>query len=208
MAGRAPDRRKRQREEVRAELVAAAQRLVRGGGYEELTIRKLAAEVGYAPMSVYSYFPDKHAILLALANSAFDLLARRMETHDPVEPLSALSGLIREYIVFGLENPNEYRTVFMSSDMPEASQPEAETFQAGNPALRLLTRAVQRCVDSGVLEGDAGEIARLLWTIAHGAVSLLISFPQHPSGDRETYIDRVVDVALAGIGAQADRGGR
>lgn len=206
MADRTPDRRKRQREEVRADLLAAAQTLVRGGGYEGLTIRKLAAEVGYAPMSVYSYFPDKHSILLALANTAFGLLARRMEVHAAAEPLDALRGLIREYIAFGLENPNEYRTLFMGSDMPEAARAEAEAVHAGNPVLRLLTQAVQRCVDSGMLEGDAGEIATLLWTIAHGAASLLISFPQHPSGNRGSYVDRVIEIAIRGVGLSRPRG--
>ena len=75
-------RREKQKAELRSELVEAAHKLVQEEGYEGLTIRKLAKRVGYAPMSVYSYFPDKHAILLGIARDAFETLARRMEKDE------------------------------------------------------------------------------------------------------------------------------
>jgi len=62
-------RREKQKAELRSELVAAAHKLVQEEGYEGLTIRKLAKRVGYAPMSVYSYFADKQDILFALAET-------------------------------------------------------------------------------------------------------------------------------------------
>ena len=68
-------RREKQKAELRSELVEAAHKLVQEEGYEGLTIRKLAKRVGYAPMSVYSYFADKQDILFALAEDAFETLA-------------------------------------------------------------------------------------------------------------------------------------
>ena len=67
-------RREKQKAELRSELVEAAHKLVQEEGYEGLTIRKLAERVGYAPMSVYSYFADKQDILFALAEDAFETL--------------------------------------------------------------------------------------------------------------------------------------
>ena len=93
----AQERRDRQKAELRARLVAAAHELVQEEGYDGLTIRKLAKRVGYAPMSVYSYFADKQDILLALAEDAFATLARRIESQPSDDPVEALRVVMREY---------------------------------------------------------------------------------------------------------------
>jgi AcrR family transcriptional regulator len=111
-------RRERQKAELRSELVAAAHALVKEEGYEGLTIRKLAKRVGYAPMSVYSYFADKQEILVALAEDAFAQLAERAERNQPAEPLDALRHGMREFAAFGRENPNEYRTIMILKRRP------------------------------------------------------------------------------------------
>ncbi len=199
MAANAASRRETQKAEVRAELIEAAHALVKEEGYEGLTIRKLAARVGYAPMSVYSYFPDKHAILFALAQDAFAKLASRMERDSPADPLAALYKLMHEYAAFAFENPNEYRTVFMTAKMDEIPGIEMQGIYKENPALQLLLKRVQGCVDAGVLHGDVFAISTFLWTFGHGAVSLMISFPHYPFGGREAYIDRVIEASMAGI---------
>ncbi|KQU64879.1 TetR family transcriptional regulator [Aminobacter sp. DSM 101952] len=197
----AANRRELQKAELRAELVAAAHALVREEGYEGLTIRKLATRVGYAPMSVYSYFADKQEILMALAENAFIDLARRMRQNRPRDPLEAVRAALVEYAEFGLGNPNEYRTVFMTE---KQKPPVEETFaemERGNPAFQVITERVEACITAGKLKGDARAIATSLWTVAHGAISLLITFPFYPFGDPKAYVLRIGDLALAGLAA-------
>jgi len=47
----------------REDIVQAAVEIVRAGGYEEMTIRSLAAELGVAPMSLYRHIRDKDDLL-------------------------------------------------------------------------------------------------------------------------------------------------
>jgi len=47
----------------REEIVEAAVTIVEAGGYEEMSIRSLAAEVGVAPMSLYRHIRDKDDLL-------------------------------------------------------------------------------------------------------------------------------------------------
>jgi AcrR family transcriptional regulator len=47
----------------REPVVNAATKLVRAGGYEDMTIRSLAAELGVAPMSLYRHVRDKDDLL-------------------------------------------------------------------------------------------------------------------------------------------------
>ncbi len=199
----AQERRDRQKAEQRAALVAAAHDLVQEEGYEGLTIRRLAKRVGYAPMSVYSYFADKQDILLALAEDAFATLARRIEAQPSDDPLEALRVVMTEYAAFGLGNPNEYRTVFMTEKTrPPAGKTFAE-MEADNPAMKVLVSRVEACIAAGELRGDAHAIANMLWATGHGTISLLITFPFHPFGDPQAFVKRMCDFALAGLSTQA-----
>ena len=47
----------------REDIVRAAVEIVSAGGYEEMTIRSLAAELGVAPMSLYRHIRDKDDLL-------------------------------------------------------------------------------------------------------------------------------------------------
>ncbi|MCV3243006.1 TetR/AcrR family transcriptional regulator [Mesorhizobium sp. ZC-5] len=192
-------RRERHKAELRSELVAAAHALVKDEGYEGLTIRKLAKRVGYAPMSVYSYFADKQDILLALAEDVFEQLARRAERNLPEEPLAALRHGMREFAAFGLENPNEYRIIFMTQK-PQPADPEmAAELEKKNPALLSMRKCVMACLEAGLLKGDEHAITTFLWTTTHGAISAVINFPQYSFGPGQDYADAVIELALAAI---------
>lgn len=191
------ERRERQKQEQRRELIEVARQLVRDEGYEGLTIRKLAACAGYATMSVYSYFADKHAILTALAEDQFELLAHRLNRNVPADPIEALRQGMLDYVEFGLENPNEYRTVFMSGI--EKNHDEFVELEARNPAMKCLMERVEAAIAAGRLHGDTRAIATLLWTAMHGAIALLITFPHYPFGESRAYALRVFDVALRGL---------
>ncbi|TSE13024.1 TetR/AcrR family transcriptional regulator [Mesorhizobium intechi] len=195
-------RREKQKAELRSELVSAAHKLVQEEGYEGLTIRKLAKRVGYAPMSVYSYFADKQDILFALAEDAFETLARRIEEHSSDDPIEALQAVMTEYAAFGLGNPNEYRTVFMTE---KTRPPEGRSFQEmheANPAMKALITRVEACVAAGKLHGDARAIATMLWAVGHGTISLLITFPFYPFGDPHSFVKRMCDFQLAALSTQ------
>jgi TetR/AcrR family tetracycline transcriptional repressor len=47
----------------RDQVIKAATKIVRAGGYEEMTIRSLASDLGVAPMSLYRHVRDKDDIL-------------------------------------------------------------------------------------------------------------------------------------------------
>ena len=47
----------------REDIIRAALRTVRAGGYEQLSVRSLAAELGVAPMSLYRHVRDKDDLL-------------------------------------------------------------------------------------------------------------------------------------------------
>lgn len=60
------NRRPRDREEKRAEIVAAARQLFIQEGYESTSMARIANEAGVVSNTVYWYFTDKDAVLVAV----------------------------------------------------------------------------------------------------------------------------------------------
>ena len=66
MATTAPHRRGPRRATTEDEILDAALALMDQGGAAAVTVRGIAARVGVAPNAVYTYFPDKAAVVKAL----------------------------------------------------------------------------------------------------------------------------------------------
>ena len=195
--------RARYKTELRAEILAAARTLVQAEGYERLTIRKVAQRMGYSPMALYSYFADKHALMLALAQEGFERLADKLKRRVPAEPLAALRKTMTAYVEYGVENPQEYQIVFMSPEPTTAKKTRTGmASEQDHAAFALLLQRVNVCLGAGLLSGDAFLLATLLWSGMHGVTSLLITFPTFPFGGRARYVAAMADALLAGLGRQ------
>ncbi|MEO6815804.1 MAG: TetR/AcrR family transcriptional regulator [Edaphobacter sp.] len=192
-------RRDRYRSELRAETLSTARELIKEGGYEGLTIRKLASRMGCSPMALYSYFADKQALLIALAQEGFEKVAKRFDSTAAQDPLSAIRKILLDYIAYAEENPFEYRVLFMSVETLGELKLTREDLQERNPAFGPLFKWVETCINTGVLQGDAFAVSTVLWTGAHGAASLLITATKFPFADRGLYAEEVVDTMLSGI---------
>src|SRR5215212_11649862 len=66
MATTAPRRRGPRRATTEDEILDAALALLDQGGAAAVSVRGIAARVGVAPNAVYTYFPDKAAVVKAL----------------------------------------------------------------------------------------------------------------------------------------------
>ena len=198
--------RERQKREIRARLIAVAHSLVREEGFEGLTMRRLAALAGCAPMSVYSYFPDKDAILAALAEDAFMVLAREIEADAPADPMEALEAFLTRYIAFGLANPKHYRIVFTPRP-PKRAARSTDMPSLTNPVLGLLMARLEACIEAERISGDAMAHAGFLWTAVHGAVDLLTCFPALPFDADGMFARRIVTAAMASLPTAAEGAG-
>ncbi|MFD3524972.1 TetR/AcrR family transcriptional regulator [Streptomyces sp. NPDC058653] len=65
---------------LRTEILAAATRLLDRGDQRACTLRAVAREAGIAASSIYPHFPDRSAIVLAVAREAFAELSGRLRT--------------------------------------------------------------------------------------------------------------------------------
>ena len=74
MASKSPSRRVERKERLRREILAAASKMFADRGYEAVTLRAIAEEIGYTHAVIYQHFPDKWHILAELGRETIGLL--------------------------------------------------------------------------------------------------------------------------------------
>ncbi|WP_235735247.1 TetR/AcrR family transcriptional regulator [Nocardioides alcanivorans] len=67
----------------RSDVLAAARLIIERDGWEKLTVRRLAGEIGVSPMTIYHHIEDRGDLLVQLVN---DQLARTPTPEFPEDP--------------------------------------------------------------------------------------------------------------------------
>src|SRR5258708_29455635 len=100
------ERRARQKENIREDILDAARTLFVKEGYEHVSIRKIAEKVEYAPGTIYLYFHDKAEILDRICEETFSKLTQRMTAinRDPASPFDGLRRGLRTYIQLRMDH--------------------------------------------------------------------------------------------------------
>lgn len=173
------ERREREKQELRQQILDVARELFAREGYESVTMRKIAEAIEYSPTAIYLYFKDKEQLLNELCHADFQTLAREFqkiaEVRDPIERLKK-TGL--SYIEFGLRYPNHYRLMFMTPRPPHTPEMEADKGNPEKDAYAFLKVIVTQCVDAGMFRkefSDVEAVSQMLWASVHGVVSLRIA---------------------------------
>ena len=195
------DRRARQKENLRQEILDAARELFVRDGYDSVSMRKIAEKIEYAPGTLYLYFRDKSEILQSLCDETFAKLRKRMEAihKDTGDPLDGLRRGLLTYVQFGLDNPSHYTLTFILGLKERAPQAHKESAE-GERCFDNLRNIVQRCIQEGRIQSDnAEETAQALWAGVHGVVSLLIMHADFPFVEQSRLVETVVRTLINGI---------
>ncbi len=65
------------------QILQAAAQVIDAEGLDKLTTKRIAVEAGLSVGTVYEYFPNKEAVLLALVGQWFDLVLQTLEEYHP-----------------------------------------------------------------------------------------------------------------------------
>ena len=186
-------------------LLTSAAEILETEGPEALSVRRIAAAAGVAPMGVYNHFDSKNGIIEALFIQGFERLREALttitETQDPYE---ALREAGRRYRALAKAHPMVYQLMFLRT-LP-GYEPSLAALEVAARAFDSLVAAVQRAMVAGVIaEGPLTETAQLIWSSIHGWVSLeLLGIGMIEDGDAG--FDRVCKTMLRGLRPQSEEG--
>ncbi len=134
------------------QIVAAARVLLEREGWERVTMRDLADEIGIRAPSLYKHFANKDAVKSALVAVAL------AESGAALRPVSDVAGLLRDYRAVARANPNLYRLATVGP-LDREALPDGLEEWSGSPFFEVT--------------GEA-HAAQALWAAAHGMAILEI----------------------------------
>lgn len=145
------ERRRRNREEMRAAILDAARAVMREEGVAALNLQEVARRVGMRAPSLYEYFPSKAAIYDALFALGTDLYGQEIDAlalgnNDFWEDFKAHFTM---NLRFARENPELYHLVF-ERQVPGFT-PSAETFAVSEQMLARSRRAFEDAIERGAI---------------------------------------------------------
>lgn len=166
------ERRLRQKEEVRSNILATAWQIVKEEGWQSLSIRKIADAIEYSVPVVYDHFVNKESILMEFAREGFSLLSKKMQQakNKHTDPAQQIKAMADAYWNFAFKNKEYYQVMFglgMACSEQEECMPEVMTFRGliGDPITEILKRNnrqhINPCLKSCTF-----------WSVLHGLISI------------------------------------
>ena len=172
-----PVRRGPRRALTEDEILDAALHLLDDGGPTAASVRGIAAKVGVAPNAVYTYFPDKAAVVKAL--------------------VERLLGEVDHDVFADRAQPWRHRVEALALELRArlTAHPGAVALMIGGPmdgphALRLGERLLELLGQAGLSPADAAHASYLLIVYAFGSMALEVAdldrapAPLPPEADR------------------------
>ena len=183
--------------EMREKIASSTQQLFQTEGFRQISMRRIAKEVGCSPMTLYKYYDTKIDILHTLWGDIFDAAFNKLEelNLDNMSPRAQLGLLASAYVNYWLENTEHYRLVFMTEGV---NQPDVGMFiEDPDIVTRYQVFAVATInASSGELSQDEimqkiGAMICFLHGIAHNLITI--------SGYNWPATDYLVNAAITGI---------
>jgi AcrR family transcriptional regulator len=165
--------------DLRRAILDASLALLEEGGVAALSMREVARRANVTHGAPYHHFLDRGAILAALAEEGFALLAEGMKASMAEEAVGSIARFEAAgcaYVRFAIEHTGHMRIMFR----PELAHPleHPGVDQGAACAKALLVACVVECQRAGTIAaGDPTPIVLTSWATAHGLASLWIDGP-------------------------------
>ena len=203
MTSTSPSRRVERKERLRGEILAAASKMFADRGYEAVTLRAIAEEIGYTHAVIYQHFPDKWHILVELSSETIGLMVQNFDAiaTKHLAPKERLFATSRGLIQFCITNPQQFRNVFFGPENRNGVRAGQYINDIGAP---LFGRFVQLFFDVAKEEGlpnrDDIVVAHTWWFSIFGLATLMVIqgvVPDLP--DQALVVEQTIATLWAGV---------
>ena len=182
-----PARRNYHHGDLRRALLDAGIALARHGGPDAVVLREATRRAGVVPNAAYRHFASRDDLLQAVRAAALSALAGAMEKELARVPADkAVADLARAslratgtaYLRFAMKEPGLFRTAFAVAGDPETAKAPGWAGKSGLNPFQLLSAALDRLVEAGVLTSERRPGAEYLaWSAVHGLAVLVLEGP-------------------------------
>jgi AcrR family transcriptional regulator len=177
-ANRIAERKLRDRQARRAQIISAARRIAEVEGWSNVTVRRLSDEISYSQPVLYAHFGSREGILAAVAIEGFQELGRALEkARKRVKRANAVASVAAAYLEFAASSPALYEVMFsLSLSVPFGAA-------ATPPELRFAFSQLLELFPGQSVKAEV--LSELFWASLHGIAELTRTRRFPPSRKRE-----------------------
>ena len=177
--------------EYRSKIGKHALEIYRAEGFGAVSMRRLAKEVGCAPMTIYAHFEGKTDILRYLwadvLTDMSDEIQKKLKS--VVAPSERLRTAAQTFIAYWIDHPDHFRLVFMSND---ATRTDVSTFVMDEKTLAhflLFSNLIQEILPN---EHDVKVRTDTLICGMIGIALCVNTIPDYPWADATSLTERLL----------------
>src|ERR1700685_1741665 len=164
-ANRIEERKLRDKQARRAQIISAARRIAELEGWSQVTIRRLSDEISYSKPVLYAHFGSREGILAAVAIEGFQEIGLALEkARKRAKRGNTVESVAAAYLEFAASSPALYEVMFslgLSVPFDDATTP---------PELRF---AFAQLLELFERQGTKSEVfSELFWASLHGIAEL------------------------------------
>jgi len=175
---RIAERKLRDRQARRAQIISAARRIAELEGWSNVTVRRLSDEISYSQPVLYAHFGSREGILTAAAIEGFQELGQALEkARKQGRRGNTVESVATAYLEFAASSPALYDVMFSLS----LSVPFGDT--ATPPELRHAFSQLLQLFPGQSSKSEV--ITELFWASLHGIAELTRTRRFPPSRQKE-----------------------
>src|ERR1700678_1248859 len=164
-ANRIAERKLRDKQARRAQIISAARRIAELEGWSHVTVRRLSDEISYSQPVLYAHFGSREGILAAVAIEGFQEMGLALEeARKRVKRGNMVESVAAAYLGFAASSPALYEVMFslsLSVPFDDAATP---------PELRFAFSQLLELFQGQSLRPEV--LSELFWANLHGVAEL------------------------------------
>lgn len=186
------ERRLRQQEEIRQQIIAESWHIIDEEGWHALSIRRIADAIEYSVPVIYKHFENKEAIQEYFIKDGFEKLTSEMQTAERAASTNVerIREIAYSYWRFAAMKTSHYRIMF-SLGIPhcETVNSVAEMKQMSD----IMRKAIEDLSNDHQLENvDLYLKLKTFWSTLHGFISIeLLSNSVIPAEPTPMFVDAI-----------------
>ncbi len=173
MADKSIGRSERKTAATRAAIIDAAERLLRDGGPEAVTLQAVSDLADVAVQTIYNRVGGRESLLLSVAERAMQANHHYLDGAyaEPGRVVDRMRRVAAGYLQFARERPHEFRLLMDPPDDPATIERIATLAEQQTGRLAQTLR-------DGIADGtvrpdlDPDVVAKILWAMLDGVISL------------------------------------
>ncbi len=186
---------------LRGKIIDCSRKLLLEEGYRSFSLRKVARNAGISATSIYLHFDNKDHLVHTLIDESIQKLNFKLaETASAkLDPAERLEALARTYVDFALNNPREYRIIYVVS-LDEMARYPKEKFREARKGYQLLTATIEEGVEEGIMvEDDPKTASYTFWAQLHGIMSVVLTKRLDTQIDQSAFIEQAIQHIIDGF---------